>query len=46
MENIPLGIGIVAAVALVWWLAKKLFKLALFAAVVGAVAWYWYFNTQ
>ena len=45
MENFSLYIGI-AAVALVgWWMFKKLFKLAVFAAIVGAAAWFFYFQT-
>ena len=43
MESLPLIIGI-AAVALVgFWIVKKLFKLALYAAVIGAIAWVWFF---
>lgn len=43
MESLPLIIGI-AAVALVgFWIVKKLFKLAIYAAVIGAIAWVWFF---
>ncbi len=44
MEQIAL-IGGVAAVALViFWVVKKLFKLALYAGIAGVLAWLWYFN--
>ena len=35
----------VAATAMVgWWLVRKLLRSALYAAVVGMVAWWWYFG--
>ena len=46
MENLPLILGIGAAVLVVYWIAKKLVKLALFAAIAGAAAWFWYFNVR
>ena len=46
MEQVPLVIGVAAALLVGWWLIKKLFKLALFAGIVGAAAWFWYFNIR
>lgn len=43
METLPLLIGIGAVVLVGFWLVKKLFKLALYAAVIGALAWVWFF---
>ncbi len=46
MQNVPLIIGIAAAVLFGFWLLKKLLKLALFAALIGAAAWLWYFQIR
>jgi hypothetical protein len=46
MEGLPLSIGIVAAVLVGFWLFKRLFRLAFYAAVIGAAAWYWYFQAR
>lgn len=43
MESLPLIIGIAAVALVVFWVVKKLFKLALYAAVIGAIAWVWFF---
>lgn len=44
METLPLIIGIAAGVLVVFWILKKLVKLAFWAAVIGAAAWFWYFR--
>ena len=45
---VPLEVVLVVAVAATamvgWWLARKLLKLALYAGIVGCVAWVWYFG--
>ena len=45
---VPLEVVLVVAVGasamVVWWLARKLMKLALYAAIVGGIAWVWYFG--
>ncbi|MDE0171217.1 MAG: hypothetical protein OXS29_17190 [bacterium] len=45
---VPLEVVLVVAVGasamVVWWLARKLVKLALYAAIVGGAAWVWYFG--
>ncbi|NIA24395.1 MAG: hypothetical protein GWP04_02365 [Gammaproteobacteria bacterium] len=46
MQNVPLIIGIAAAVLVGFWLLKKLVKLAFWAAVICAAAWLWYFKIQ
>jgi hypothetical protein len=46
MEQLPLFIGIAAALMLGWWLLKKLFKLALYAGIIGVIAWLWYFQIR
>ena len=46
MENLPLVLGIGAAVLVVYWVVKKLMKLAFVAAIAGVVAWFWYFNVR
>lgn len=46
MEQLPLFVGIAAALLLGWWLLKKLFKLALLAGTIGAIAWFWYFQIR
>lgn len=43
MESLPLIIGIVAAVLVVFWIVRKLFKLAIYAALIGVAAWAWFF---
>ncbi len=45
MELIPLLGGVAAGVLVIFWIVKKLFKLALYAGIVGVIAWFWYFNT-
>ena len=45
---VPLEVVLVVAVGasamVIWWLARKLLKLALYAGIVGGVAWVWYFG--
>ena len=45
---VPLEVVLVVAVGasamVVWWLARKLLKLALYAGIVGGIAWVWYFG--
>jgi hypothetical protein len=41
-----LGIGVLAVVVFVWGIAKQAFKAAFLAAVLGAGAWFWYFNVR
>jgi len=43
MESLPLIIGIGAVILVGFWIVKKLFKLAMYAAVIGAIAWVWFF---
>jgi hypothetical protein len=43
---VSLVVGIVAAVLVGFWLLKKLVKLALWAGVIGAAAWIWYFRIR
>ncbi len=43
MESLPLIIGIGAVILVGFWIVKKLFKLALYAGVIGAIAWVWFF---
>ncbi|MDH3517638.1 MAG: hypothetical protein OEM66_01780 [Acidimicrobiia bacterium] len=45
MEQIPLFAGLAAAFLVVFWIVKKLFKLAIYAGIAGVIAWFWYFNT-
>jgi UDP-N-acetylmuramyl pentapeptide phosphotransferase/UDP-N-acetylglucosamine-1-phosphate transferase len=45
-ENSTLIIALGASALVVWWIVKKLFKLALYAAIAGAIAWFWYFNIR
>ncbi|GBD85445.1 hypothetical protein BMS3Abin02_01853 [bacterium BMS3Abin02] len=46
MQNVPLVIAIAAVVLVGFWLLKKLVRLALWAAVIAAVAWLWYFKIR
>lgn len=46
MEQLPLFLGIAAAAFVVFWIVKKLFKLALYAGIAGVIAWLWYFNVS
>ena len=45
---VPLEVVLVVAVGasalVVWWLARKLVKLAFYTAIVGGAAWLWYFG--
>lgn len=45
MENLSLYIGIAAAALVGWWIFKKLFKLAIYAGIIGVVAWFFYFQS-
>lgn len=44
MEQIALIAGVAAVGFVIFWIVKKLFKLALYAGIAGVVAWLWYFN--
>jgi len=39
---LPLILGVGATGMVVYWLVKKVFKLAIFAAIVAAAAWFWF----
>ncbi len=45
-ENSTLFVAVGATILVGWWMFKKLFKLAIYAGVIGAGAWYWYFNIK
>jgi len=44
MENLTLYLGIAATALVAYWMVKKVFKLALYAAIAGGVLWFWYFQ--
>ena len=46
LAAILLVIGLLAIVVFFWGIVKQAFKAALFAGVLGAVAWFWYFNVR
>jgi uncharacterized membrane protein len=46
LAAILLGIGILAIVVFIWGITKQAFKAAFLAAVLGAGAWFWYFNVR
>ena len=46
LENTTLIIALGATALVGFWIFKKVFKLALYAGVVGAAAWYWYLNIR
>lgn len=46
LENTTLFIALGATVLVGWWIFKKIFKLALYAGIIGVVAWVWYFNVR
>lgn len=43
-DDVVLMVAVAATVMVGWWLIRKLTRLALLAAVVGAAAWLWYFD--
>lgn len=43
-SDVVLTVAVAATVMVGWWLIRKLTRLALYAAVVGAAAWLWYFG--
>ena len=45
-ENSSLVIALGATALVGWGILKKVFKLALYAAIAGAAAWFWYFNIR
>jgi hypothetical protein len=45
-ENSSLVIALGATALVVWWVVKKVFKLALYAGIAGVAAWFWYFNIR
>ena len=46
LENTTLVIAVAATALVGWWVFKKVFRLALYAAVIGVGAWFWYFNIR
>ena len=42
--EVVLAVAIGATLLLAWWLLRKLVRLALYAGIVGAAAWLWYFG--
>jgi len=42
-DQIPLFIAVAAVALAIFWLVKKLLKLAILAALAGLLAWVWYF---
>jgi hypothetical protein len=45
MENLSLYIGIAAVALVAFWIFKKLFKLAIYAGIIGVAAWFFYFQS-
>jgi len=45
-ENSSLVIALGATGLVGWGMVKRVFKLALYAAIAGAAAWFWYFNIR
>ena len=45
MENLSLYIGIAAAALVGFCIFKKLFTLAIYAAIIGVAAWFFYFQS-
>ncbi len=43
-SDVVLMVAVAATVMVGWWLIRKLLRLALYAAVIGAAAWFWYFG--
>lgn len=46
LENTTLIVALGATALVGWWIFKKVFKLAIYAGVIGAAAWYWYLNIR
>ncbi len=46
LTTILIVVGVLAIVGFLYGIVKSAFKAALFAAVVGGGAWYWYFNIR
>ncbi len=44
LSAILIGVGVLAVVIFLFGIVKSAFKAAFFAGVIGAAAWYWYFN--
>lgn len=42
MESLPLILGVGATGLVIYWMVKKVFKLALYAGVVAVAAWAWF----
>ncbi|MDH3500760.1 MAG: hypothetical protein OEM97_11590, partial [Acidimicrobiia bacterium] len=40
-ENLTLVIALGLTALVMWWIFKKIFKLALYAGVAGLIAWVW-----
>ena len=45
-ENVTLIVALALTAMVVWWIFKKIFKLALYAGIAGLIAWVWYFNIR
>jgi len=41
-----IGVGVLAAGVFVWGIVKQFFKAAIFAGLLSAGVWYWYFNIR
>jgi hypothetical protein len=46
LENTTLLVAIGATLLVGWWIFKKVFKLAMYAGLIGVAAWYWYLNIR
>ena len=46
LENTTLIVALGASALVGWWMFKKVFKLALYAGIIGVAAWFWYFNVR
>ncbi len=46
LTTILIVVGVLAVALFFWGIVKSAFKAALFAAVVGGGAWFWYFNIR
>lgn len=46
LAAILLGIGLLTLAVFVWGMMKQVMKAAVFAGLLSAVAWFWYFNIR
>lgn len=42
MDSLPLVLGVVATGLVIYWMVKKLFKLAIYAGIAAVAAWFWF----